>query len=242
MRVLDLFCCAGGASVGYSEHHEVTGVDISDQPNYPFEFIRADAVEFLKNKYALAHFDFIHASPPCQAYSKHVTSKSSKWVPTKGKDEPMLISVIRELLEESGKPYVIENVMGAMDHMNPSLMLCGIMFGLPIPRHRIFECRRFPIKQPPHPKCIGVAKRYAEERGWEYRDMSVTGKGRRAGTTDRWKEIMGVDWDVTQRQLSEMIPPAYTRYIGGALSKHEYVTSCIRAGDPPEYALEEWGE
>jgi len=158
--------------------------------------------------------DLIHASPPCQAYSKHVTSRSSKFTPTKGKDEPRLIHVVRDLLIETQVPFVIENVMGASLEMRADLVLCGTMFGLPIQRHRVFEIHGFPPPLVFHPKCRGVAKDYAKARGWEYRDMSVTGKGRRAGTTERWKEIMGVSWGCTQAQLAEMIPPSYTEEIG----------------------------
>ena len=218
VRVLDLFCGGGGASAGYKAGGlSVHGVDIKDQrPGYHHGFTCADAIEFLFST-ALDDFDLIHASPPCQAYSKHVSSTHSQWTPTKGKGEPKLIHVLREILNEIGKPYVIENVMGARDEMMPNLHLCGSMFGLPIQRHRLFEIRGFDVMQPVHPVCNGIAKRFAEQKGWEYRDMSVTGKGRRAGTAERWKEIMGVCWDVTQSQLAEMIPPAYTKYIGRAI-------------------------
>ena len=125
-RLLDLFCCGGGAGVGYARSgFTVTGIDIKNQPEYPYEFIECDAVEYLQEH---GHkFDAIHASPPCQAYSSHVTSSSSKFVPTKGKDEPMLIGVLRDILNEIGKPYVIENVIGARQHMDANLMLCGTM-------------------------------------------------------------------------------------------------------------------
>lgn len=217
-KLLDLFCCGGGAGVGYKRSgFDVVGVDIKNQPEYPNFFIQADAVAYLK-----AHgnsFDAIHASPPCQGYSSHVSSASSKYVPTKGKDEPMLIGVLREILNEIGKPYVIENVIGARSYMNANLLLCGTMFDLPIARHRLFETNFF-IPQPEHPKCKGVAKRFAAKKKWDYRDMSVTGKGRRAGTSERWKEIMGIDWDLRQSQISEAIPPAYTKYIGCHLNQN----------------------
>lgn len=212
-RLLDLFCCAGGAGEGYRRAgFHVTGVDIRPQPNYAGdEFHQADAMT-----YPLEGFDAIHASPPCQGYSTGVSSRSSRWVPTLGKDEPRLIEPLRERLQRSGVPYVIENVVGARDAMRSPFLLCGSMFGLDIARHRLFESSEF-LMVPPHLKCAGIAKTAAERRGWEYRDMSVTGKGRRAGTADRWRELLGIDWHTTQRELSEAIPPAYTEFIGGYL-------------------------
>ena len=177
---------------------------------YPFEFHQADALTF-----PLEGFDVFHASPPCQWYSTGVISRSSQWVPTKGKDEPALIDAMRERF--TGHPlWAIENVAGAKPHMRSPILLCGSMFGLDIPRHRLFETSLF-LFSPPHPSCSGMAKRAAERRGWEYRDMSVTGKGRRKGTADRWRELLGIDWPTTQHELAEAIPPAYTEYIGKQL-------------------------
>lgn len=214
-RVLDLFCCEGGAARGYAAAGlEVVGVDIENRgKNYPYEFHQADAIAFL-----LEHgreFDLIHASPPCQGYSPHVSSRSSKWVPTLGKDEPRLIEPLRAALQQVNRPYVIENVMGARDLLNSNLMLCGTMFDLPISRHRIFETS-FQLSQPEHPQCRGVAKEYAARMGWEYRDMSVTGKGRRKGTAERWRQIMGIhdNFPMSQSAIAEAIPPAFSRYIG----------------------------
>lgn len=187
LKALDLFCCGGGASRGLAlAGFEVTGVDIEPQPNYPFNFIQGDALTV-----DLSGYDLVWASPPCQGYSKHVSSQSSKWTPTKGRDEPKLISLVRKRLQSCGVPYVIENVRGAKDHMINPIQLCGTMFGLPISRHRWFESS-WVITPPPHIKCRGVAKRFAEENGWEYRDMSVTGKGRRIGTSSRWKKFLGL--------------------------------------------------
>jgi DNA (cytosine-5)-methyltransferase 1 len=118
-RLLDLFCCAGGASVGYSmAGFSVVGVDIDFQPNYPFEFIQADALT-LDPKF-LASFDAIHASPPCQAYSDLAKRNGNghKW--------PRLIEPIRKMLIRSGLPYIIENVDGA-PLLHP-VVLCGTMF------------------------------------------------------------------------------------------------------------------
>jgi DNA (cytosine-5)-methyltransferase 1 len=135
-RLLDLFCKAGGAGMGYSRAgFEVVGVDKEPQQRYPFCFVQADALEYAA---ACGHcFDAIHASPPCQADS---IMRRGRW---KGREHPQLIPQTRELLISSGKPYVIENVVGA-DLIDP-IMLCGSMFGLrtkhgsQLRRHRLFE-------------------------------------------------------------------------------------------------------
>lgn len=211
--VLDLYCCGGGAARGYAQAgFDVVGVDIKPQPQYPYTFHQADAIEFL-----LAHgegFDLVHASPPCQGYSSHVTG-TGQWDRTSGRDEPRLISATRAAAVQVGRPYIIENVIGAVGDMGFSIVLCGTMFGLPISRHRLFETS-LPMLAPGHPSCRGVAKEFASRRGWEHRDMTVTGKGRRAGTGERWKEIMGIPASdsMTLHQLRESIPPAYTRFLG----------------------------
>lgn len=207
-RVLDLFCGGGGASMGYHlAGYDVTGVDNRPQPGYPFDFVQMDAFEALRG---VEGYDLIHASPPCQPYSRAVTSRSSRWNDTLGRDEPALLEPIRERLRAIGVPYVIENVDGApLD----GILLCGAMFGLDIPRHRRFETSAF-LLAPGHPDCRGIAKRAAAARGWDYRDMTVTGKGRRAGTSARWGELLGIDWSLSQRALKEAIPPSYTRWVG----------------------------
>ncbi len=127
-RLLDLFCGAGGASAGYHRAgFEVVGVDIKPQPHYPFEFHQADALEF-----PLEGYDAYHASPPCQAYSV-CTKQEQK------KNYKKLIGSIRNRLIPTGKPFVIENVLGAKLDLRANILLCGTMFGLPIHRHRIFE-------------------------------------------------------------------------------------------------------
>ena len=117
-KLLDLFCGAGGAAMGYHRAgFEVVGVDIKPQPHYPFEFHQADALE-----YPLEGFDVYHASPPCQGYSPH-TKNNSKWVSySLGKQTPKLIKVVKELLQGAGKPLVIENVMGSRDEIEANLI------------------------------------------------------------------------------------------------------------------------
>lgn len=217
MRALDLFCCGGGASRGLARAgFKVTGLDIEPQSGYPYEFRLGDALEA-----DLSGFDLVWASPPCQGYSPHVSSRSSKWVQTLGKNEPRLIDPVRAMLQAAGVPYVIENVRGARDALCDPIALCGTMFALPVSRHRYFEIS-WPVLGPTHPKCNGIAKDFATAMGWEYRDMSVTGKGRHAGTSARWKLILGIEQsaEMTQHQLAEAVPPAYAQFIANTFLMH----------------------
>lgn len=212
MNVLDLFGGGGGACEGYVRAGAtVVGVDLKHSVNYPGTLVVADALEFAR--LMAGQFDFIHASPPCQGYSSHVVSADSKHNHTRGKNEPRLIDAVRDILTATGKPFVIENVMGAKAELINPIQLCGTMFGLPLSRHRLFEVHGFEVEPPIHPKCSGVAKRYATENGIDYRDMSVTGKGRRAGTATRWATFLDVRHPMTQHELAESIPPAYTHFI-----------------------------
>jgi DNA (cytosine-5)-methyltransferase 1 len=203
MRLLDLFCGAGGAAMGYSRagFDDIVGVDINPQPNYPFEFYRADVTRFTPNM--LHGFDLIHASPPCQAYSTLRHSPGNV-------DYPDLIDSTRRLLQSSGLPYVIENVAGAP--LGNPVQLCGSSFdlrhdGFELRRHRLFESS-FPVLVPPcdhQDPVLGV-----------YGDLSKTRRkstrGVKAGIVDA-QELMGIDW-MTPAELTEAIPPAYTEYLG----------------------------
>lgn len=212
-RLLDLFCCAGGAGQGYREAgFEVVGVDIHPQPRYPFGFIQADALT-LKAEF-LATFDAIHASPPCQSYSDLAkrNGNADAW--------PRLIEPVREMLSEIGLPYVIENVEGA-PLLNP-VVLCGTMFpGLRVLRHRLFEAN-FHIAVPPHgkhPKVHTFDKR--KSHYGQTNDMidfvQVTGGGN--CTVAAARDAMGIEW-MNKGELNEAIPPAYTRHIGKFLMAH----------------------
>lgn len=200
MRVLDLFCCQGGAGMGYHQAGwDVVGVDLAPQPRYPFEFHRGDAVEFLKEH---SHeFDFIHGSPPCQAFS-------NAWK-IRGNEHPDLIEATRNAMIATGLPYVIENVEGAP--LIDPIMLCGAMFPeLRTYRHRLFEAS-FPIFVPAHPRHVAkLTKMGRPPKVGEF--MHVVGN---FSGVQQAREAMGIDW-MTRDGLRESIPPAYTRFIAEA--------------------------
>jgi DNA (cytosine-5)-methyltransferase 1 len=209
-RLLDLFCGAGGATRGYQlAGFHVTGVDLKPQPRYVGDvFIQADALDYLREH---GHeFDVIHASPPCQAF----TALRAMYNALPHDD---LLTPTRELLKALGKPYIIENVPGAL--MTDYLMLCGTMFGLgtgdaELRRHRHFESDP-PIYMAPlcnhGGRVIGVY-------GGHGRDRRRIANTQDYSTQER-REAMGIDW-MTGNELSQAIPPAYTEYIGRQLMKH----------------------
>ena len=207
-RLLDIYCGAGGCSEGYRRAwFEVVGVDIAPQKNYPFEFHQADALEYLAEH---GHeFDAIHASPPCQAYS--VTQRIHD------NDYPELIEPTRKLLRDTGKPYVIENVPGAP--LEIPILLCGLMFGIKVIRHRLFECS-FPVIAP-EDNHEGVRIFTNANRGYSAFRKGATHicvAGNNFDPVDG-SFAMGIDW-MNRKELSQAIPPAYTEYIGKQLIAH----------------------
>ena len=203
-RLLDLFCGAGGAAMGYHRAgFEVAGVDLNPQPHYPFEFHQGDAMTW-----PLEGFDAIHASPPCQRFSKSVSKKHRE-------RHPDLIGPTRERLIASGVPWIIENVPRAP--LIDPITLCGSSFGLEVRRHRLFEMSDAPLWVPScrHedylPRFTPAWNRTTLLRfrpisgGWGAPDLEAD----RAG--------MGIDWPMTTHELSESIPPAYTEWIGTQL-------------------------
>lgn len=213
LRLLDLFCCAGGAGLGYSRAgFEVVGVDIKPQPNYPLPFIQADALT-LDPKF-MAMFDVIHASPPCQSYSDLAkrNGNGDKW--------PRLIEPVREMLIRSGLPYIIENVDGAP--LINAVVLCGTMFPkLRVLRHRLFEAN-FEIVPPAHkkhPKVHTFDRRKSHYgKTDEWKDfVQVTGGGN--CTLAAARAAMGIGW-MTKGEINESIPPIYTQFVGQELLRH----------------------
>lgn len=198
IRCLDLFCCAGGAGEGYRlAGFDVTGVDIRPQPKNPHRFIQNDALEYLRKH---GHeFDFIHASPPCQAYTK-----ASKQWRKEGREYPDMIAATREALVASGKPWVIENVPGA-PLQNP-IFLNGAAFGIRVHRPRYFESS-LPLPQPDVPPTKPVKMGRPIREG-----DTVQPVGHFSGVAYAARE-MGLPW-MGQAELAQAIPPAYTQWIG----------------------------
>lgn len=205
-KLLDLFCCAGGAAYGYHQAgFEVTGIDNVPQKRYPYRFIQADALEYVAEH---GHeYDAIHASPPCQAYSILTGSKH------RDKHQELIIPV-RKLLISSGKPYVMENVAGARKLLVNPVMLCGSVFGLPIHRHRYFELSWTQL--------IMVSK-----CKHDFEPVLISGttrrqrNGRRVGEYIKSEKAaaIGIDWMIG-KELDEAIPPAFTHYLGEHLLQH----------------------
>lgn len=202
-RLLDLFCGAGGAGMGYHRAgFDVVGVDIAPQPNYPFEFHQADALT-----YPLEGFDAYHASPPCQGY----TTMNNRH----GSASPLLIARTRERLQATGKPWVLENVPGAKRWMLCPTELTGEMFGLGVYRPRLFDASFLllaPARPPRQSEAAAVYGKQDGRRLWTRTD----GTELRVATLERGSEAMGIDW-MTWDELREAIPPAYTEHIGHQL-------------------------
>lgn len=210
-RALDLFCKAGGTSMGlHLAGFEVTGVDIEPQKRYPFEFILGDALEYVAlhgHKY-----DLVVAGPPCQPYSRlHALTT---------KEYPQLIGETRQALAATGRPYIIENVATAWRSMINPIMLCGTMFPeLRVQRHRLFECS--PVVWFPPAACYHWGRcgnqRLLNERGkrviqsFENCDfLSISGNSYRVADG---RTAMGISW-MTRKELSQAIPPPYTEWLG----------------------------
>lgn len=226
--LLDLFCCQGGASRGYFDAgFDVIGVDITPQPRYPYDLIVGDAITILRNLldgkidpvlgYALDDIDAIHASPPCQSYLNLGKLNRALGRPY---EYPKLIGSTRELLQETGKPYVIENVENARSDLRDAIRICGTGLWKPLRRHRLFESN-VPL--------VGIEcahDAFTEKRYWtgwrpngERRLSTVVQVYGNAGGQHEWPDAMGIDW-MDRHGLVEAIPPAYTEHIGRQLMAH----------------------
>lgn len=229
IKLLDLCCKAGGASMGYEQSAgdlglsiEITGIDIEPQPNYPHNFIQGDALEYLKeNGHKYTH---IHISPPCQAYSC-----STAMFRNKGKQYREIdIDTLRTLLIQLGKPAVIENVPQAP--LKPDVVLYGYMFGLKVIRKRHFECVNWWMMCPLPDKRMGTVQEgdfvsvYGKAKWRNTNDTKKRSKQklpvwRKKTIRETWAYAMEMPHYMTDVELAESIPPAYTRYIGNEFFK-----------------------
>ncbi|MFJ1971831.1 SAM-dependent methyltransferase [Streptomyces sp. NPDC087903] len=202
-RLLDLYCKQGGAAKGYADAgFDVTGVDKDPQPRYPYRFVQADAITFaLKHG---AEFDFIHASPPCQHDSDCQRLQNNT--------HPDLIAPTRAALAATGRPWVIENVGGAVPKLREPVMLCGPMFALATYRHRYFETGGgFRLTQPGHPAhTVPQAKMGRPVLPGHYGQFVGNFSG-----VPLAREVLGVPW-MNRDGIRECIPPAYAAFIGHA--------------------------
>lgn len=194
---------------------DVVGVDIEPQPHYPFEFVQADALEWLESMQGcerpLDEYDAIHASPPCQAYT---TMGNRHQSPT----SPPLITETRNLLEAMGLPWVLENVPGALHEMRSPIELTGEMFGLRVHRPRLFELSVMLLIPPRPPRQNNPVAVYGKNDGrrlWTRKDGSEL----RCARLEEAQEAMGMDW-ADWHGTKEAIPPAYTEFIGQQLLSH----------------------
>lgn len=202
--LLDLFCGAGGAAMGYYRAgFDVIGVDIVPQPNYPFPMIVADAMTF-----PLGRVDAIHASPPCQDHSVLQSPRhGTRW---------MLAATV-DRLAANGQPWVVENVGGSARTMGGQWsVLCGSSFGLGVRRHRLFRSSALLLV----PRCrhdLQPAPVDVTGGGPDYARLQRRGvPNRKPETLHAARVAMGIDW-MTRSELSQAIPPAFTHLIGEQL-------------------------
>ena len=206
--LLDLFCGAGGAAMGYHRAgFDIVGIDIAPQPNYPFVFIQGDALD---TSLWPDQLDAIHASPPCQRYSDLAKRNNN------ADDWPDMVADVRCALEQTGLPYVIENVEGAP--LIDPVRVCGTVFPnqLRVIRHRLFESNAAIEGTPckPHPLVFTYdkRKRHYGKLDQDTSYVQVTGGGN--ATLANKLDAMGCDWMRTHHEVNEAIPPAYTQWIG----------------------------
>lgn len=221
-RLLDLFACEGGASVGYARAGwEVYASDIDKNrlKRNPHAYVVEDAFRMI----ALYgdKVEAFHASPPCQGYTRGNAGKVTDW--------PKLIAPVREALEATGRPYVIENVEDAAWDMKNPVALCGCMFNLStvdtdgvrihLQRKRLFETNwnLEPPRPCDHSDHEWVAGAYGGARRDKYEAKYVRKGGYVPPDKEVVKRLLGIEHDMTWKGLFESIPPAYTEYIGGKL-------------------------
>jgi len=234
LRLLDLYCCAGGAGVGYyrAGFDEVVGVDHIGKKQYPFKQIKADILKFIKETPIewFRKFHLIHASPPCQKFTRCTHLAIAQGNKPSKVDH---ITPIRKFLKRVGVPFVIENVEGSP---LKGTVLCGSSFGLGVQRHRLFEST-FPISRPPcdhntkswpmgpkgRRRPIGVYGSMGDQvKGFDKKNPErgeIMG-GVTAKDAPEAMNAMGIDWCNQWNNLKEAVPPKYTEHIAQCFFEH----------------------
>ena len=208
---------------------EILGVDINPQPHYPFPFVQMDAMDFLEAGFVAgdplaflrATFGAIHASPPCQKWTRSQRQR-------KNADAHLdLVTPLRPLLEATGLPYVIENVEYC-DVLRDPILLCGSMFDMDIQNHRLFETNWL-LRNHDWPCRHGIWGKHrfpgTPQGSGKNPGASVVNRMASGVTHELLASAMGIDWIPAPgkrpaKALSEAIPPAFTHYIGDQLMKH----------------------
>jgi SAM-dependent methyltransferase len=204
LTVLDLCCGAGGAGMGYwLAGYNVVGVDVKPQPHYPFPFIQADAIEYVRT-YGAA-YDLRHASWPCQ-HRAAITKGTNRHLQDR---YPDLLAPGREAMLAAGGPYVIETT-----ECRPDVRLCGTQFGLPILRHRDFEVHGWTPMAPPHAPHRGRVRGHRHGKHYDGPYLAAYGTGGGKATVPEMQAAMGIWWTDVRRELTEAIPTAYTQFLG----------------------------
>lgn len=213
LTALDAFCNIGGVGMGlYLAGFNVIGIDILPQPNYPFEFHQADAIDYITANGS--DYDLISAGPPCQ-FDCMLTAGTNQ---ARRGQYPDLLEPTRAAIQSTGRPYVIEQPPGrASKRMRVDVKLCGEMFGRRVLRHRNFELGGWFAFQPAHVKHRGLTIGYrhgtyvSEEEGYYF---PVYGDGGGKGSVRQWQDAMGIHWTGVRRELAEAIPPVYGEWLG----------------------------
>ena len=204
LTVLDLCCCSGGASMGYwLAGFDVLGVDIAPRPNYPFPFVQADAVEYVRRQ---GHrFDLLHGSWPCQ-HRAAITKGTNRHLQDR---YPDLLPEGRAAMLSAGRPYVIETT-----GCRPDVVLCGTQFGLPILRHRTFEVEGWFPMALPHVKHRSRVRGHRHGKHYDGEYVAIYGKGGGKASVPEAQAALGIYWTDVHEELTEAIPPAYTQFLG----------------------------
>ena len=226
-KILELFCGVGGAAAGYHEAgFDIYGVDIEEQPDFPFTFCLGDAISVLSRLIGggsvtfkrpdgtsetlrIDDFAAIHTSPPCQASCTLTKGTNS------GNEYLNLIPATRALLALFQGPTVIENVQGS--DLRRDFTLCGEMFGLGVIRHRYFEVSGFTPLTLTHKKHRGRVSGWRHGEWFDGPYFAVYGEGGGKGTVAQWQTAMGIHWTDNRKSIAEAIPPQYARFIGGQI-------------------------